>query len=373
MRRFKSIDVFRGMCMGWMFLGHLIEWWIKEDFSWLRDLTFGIFDPIGASGFLFISGVSITLSFRNRKYRVEALKEISYFRVKLSYYIRASFLLLVAIIYNLAIALTINNLSWIWTWFVLMTAAFSLLIVWPLFKVSKEVRIGIGVSIWLINELIYYFLRPFQNQLNFQGVLYHILYNDFSQDPLLIFLPFMIFGTVVGDIFNDLNNNNALEKRREEMKREMIYPIGILSLVLIVFGLLFKFPNFMQRSSFSWYIYSIGIILIIFLILLILEEYRVFETRKKYRVFFFFSYYSFTVYLAHNFLYFIFYKKLDLIFIWIAVIATFFIFSAIIRQIYKMWGWKASLKAVLGRLSFKIAKKIEEKMSKIKEKGNNVL
>ena len=140
--------------MAWMFLEHLIGWWIQPGFIWLESLAFSIFDPIGASGFLFISGVSITLSYRNRMYKVEVLKEISYFRVKLSYYIRASFLLIIAIIYNLAIAITINDLSWVWTWFVLMTAAFSLIMVWPLFRFSKKVRIIIGISIWLINELI---------------------------------------------------------------------------------------------------------------------------------------------------------------------------------------------------------------------------
>jgi hypothetical protein len=179
----------------------------------------------------------------------------------------------------------------------------------------------------------------------------------------------MVFGTVVGDIINDLNNNKNIEKRREEFKKEMILPIGVLSSGLILFGLLFKFPNFLNRSSFSWYVYTIGIILIIFLILIILEEYHAFETQKNYRVFFFFSYYSFTVYLAHNFVYFIFFESLDLIQIWFASLGTFFIFHAILRLIYKMWSWKASLKAVLGRLSFKMAKKIEEKMNQKKRRS----
>jgi len=72
MQRFKSIDIFRGLCMSWMFLGHLIGWWIKPEFIWLESLAFSIFDPIGASGFLFISGVSMALSYRNRMYRVES-------------------------------------------------------------------------------------------------------------------------------------------------------------------------------------------------------------------------------------------------------------------------------------------------------------
>lgn len=370
MQRFKSIDIFRGMCMSWMFLTHLIDWWFSGG-DWLQTDTVGIIDPIGASGFLFISGVSVALSYRNRMYRVEVLKDISYTRVKLSYYLRASFLLIIAIIYNLAIALTISNLSWIWTWFVLMTAAFSLLISWPLLKFSKKSRIAIGFSIWLISQFMYFTFIPFQNQENFQGVLYHIFYNDFSQDPLLLFFPFFLFGTIVGDIINDLNKNKNLVHRRKMIKKKMWFPIGGISLSLISFGILFNFPNFLVRSSFSWLIYTLGIDLIILLILITLEEYNVFKTKKSYRVFFYFSYYSFTVYLGHNFLYFIFYKRLDLIQIWIASLLTFVIFSLILRQIYKRWGWKASLKVALSKLSLKSARKIEEKINKMKKKVKN--
>ncbi|NVM17769.1 MAG: acyltransferase family protein [Candidatus Lokiarchaeota archaeon] len=371
MQRLKSIDIFRGLCMSWMFLGHLIDWWIKPEFFWLESLTFSIFDPIGASGFLFISGVSMALSYRNRMYRVEVLKEIKYSRVRLSYYLRASFLLIIALIYNLAIALTINDLSWIWTWFVLMTAAFSLLIVWPLFKISKKFRIIIGFFIWLIGQFMYYILVPFQYQENLQGVLYHIFYNDFTQDPLVLFFPFFLFGTVVGDIINDLNNNENIEIRRKKIKERVIFPIGVISLVLISIGALFNFPNFLFRSSFSWLLYALGLDLMILLILITLEEFKVFKTKKSYRVFFYFSYYSFTVYLGHNFLYLIFFESLDFIHIWIASLLTFAIFSVILRQIYKKWGWKASLKAVLGKLSYKLAGKIEGKISDKRKKGGS--
>ena len=367
MQRLKSIDIFRGLCMSWMFLGHLIEWWIKQELDWLESLTFSIFDPIGASGFLFISGVSMALSYRNRMYKVDVLKELSYSRVKCSYYLRASFLLIIAIIYNLAIAITINNLSWIWTWFVLMTAAFSLLLTWPLFKVSKTIRIVIGFSLWIIGQFAYAILVPFHNQVNLQGILYHVLYNDFSQDPLLLFFPFFLFGTVVGDVLYDINNKKNVEMRRKEIREKLVFPLAVISLLLITVGILFLFPTFFFiRSSFSWLIYTLGINLMLLLILIILEEYNVFTTKKNYRVFFYFSYYSFTVYLGHNFLFFIFYRSLDLIHIWIASLLTFVIFSVILRQVYKMWGWKASLKAVLGKLSFQSAKKIDEKINKMR-------
>ncbi|MHA1320409.1 MAG: acyltransferase family protein [Promethearchaeota archaeon] len=360
MERLKSIDIFRGLCMSWMFLGHLIEWWIIDDFLWVRTLTFYLFDPIGAAGFLFISGVSITLSYRNRLSKVEEGKDLTYSRIKMSYFLRAFFLLMIAIIYNTAIAITINQLSWIWTWFVLMTAAFSLLLMWPLFKFSKITRILIGVIIWFISQYLYLLLSPYQDQLDLQGIFYHIFYNDYGQDPLLVFFSFFLFGTVVGDLIYNINNNKLPELKRSLLKKKIIIPISVISLVSISFGILFYFPLFLTRSSLSWLFYAIGFDLLVFMILIILEEYGIFNTKKSYRVFFYFSYYSFTVYLGHNFLYFIFYQKLDLVTIWIAVVLTFLIFSLVLRQLYKKWGWKASLKTVLGKISFKLAQKIEE-------------
>ena len=364
MERIKSIDIFRGLCMSWMFLGHLIDWWIKPEYLWVRTLTFYIFDPVGASGFLFISGVSITLSYRNRLYKVEEYKNISDSRIKVHYFLRAFFVLVIAIIYNTAIALSINQLSWIWTWFVLMTAAFSLFLTWPLFNLSKITRILIGVIIWFISQYLFILISPYQDQLNLQGIFYHIFYNDYNQDPLIIFFSFFLFGTVVGDIMNNVNNNENSELKRKQLKKKLIIPVSIFSIGLISLGVLLNFPSFLSRSSLSWLFYAIGIDLLVFMILIILEEYHIFKTKKSYRVFFYFSYYSFTVYLGHNFLYFIFYKKLDLITIWIAVVSTFLVFSLLLRQIYKTWGWKASLKTVLGKVSLKLAYKIEENKSR---------
>ncbi len=57
--------------MAWMILNHLISWWLNNKYSWLHGITVMILDPIGASGFLFISGVSIALSYKNRVTSVE--------------------------------------------------------------------------------------------------------------------------------------------------------------------------------------------------------------------------------------------------------------------------------------------------------------
>jgi hypothetical protein len=45
----------------------------------------------------------------------------------------------------------------------------------------------------------------------------------------------------------------------------------------------------------------------------------------------------------------------------------------VLRQIYKKWGWKASLKAALGKLSFKFAGIIEEKIEDSRKREKSTL
>ena len=137
--------------------------------------------------------------------------------------------------------------------------------------------------------------------------------------------------------------------------------MSIFGLLLIFFGLIFDFPSFLIRSSFSWLIYTLGINLILLLILITLEEFNVFKTKRSYRLLFYFSYYSFTVYLGHNLMYYIFLNSLNPLSIWIAVVFSFILIGLILRQIYKTWGWKASLKVILGKISFYLAGRVEEK------------
>ena len=154
LHRLKSIDIFRGVCMAWMVLNHLIDWWLKSEFSWLHKVTIMIIDPIGASGFLFISGISIALSYRTRLNKVRVLKDYNFRMVRNSYLFRAFFIFLIALVYNIPVAIYFKDPSMIWTWFVLLTAAISLFLAWPLLKTSKLFRISIVITIIILHFFI---------------------------------------------------------------------------------------------------------------------------------------------------------------------------------------------------------------------------
>jgi hypothetical protein len=96
-------------------------------------------------------------------------------------------------------------------------------------------------------------------------------------------------------------------------------------------------------------------------ILLYIEEFEVVKTKKSYRFFYYFSFYSFTIYLAHNPLYFIFFLQLNALTIWIAFVGTIILIALLLKGIYKKWGKNASLKVLISILSSKLANKLEER------------
>jgi uncharacterized membrane protein len=362
-KRLKSIDIFRGLCMAWMVLNHIINWWVQSDYIWIHSIAIMIIDPIGASGFLFISGISITLSHRKRISKIPENDELNYRIVRNSYFFRAFFIFIIAIIYNIPVPLVLQDPTMIWIWFVLLTAAISLFIAWPLLKTLKYIRIIIAIGIIILHLFLVTILLPYQGESNFFGLLFHILYNGITQDPILIFFPFFLIGTVVGDIIHESINI----KNRRNYKSTLL-KLLVIGIILIIFGIILNYPTFLKRRSLSWIIYSIGINIGLLSILLIIENTSLMTTKKSYKLIFYYSYYSLTIYLAHNLLYFLFLNQLDIISIWFSAVGAFLSIGLVFRAIYKKWESKASLKAQVSRLSLKLSMKIEDLLkNKIKK------
>ncbi len=365
--RLKSIDIFRGLCMSWMVLNHVIDWWVKSEFMFLHSITVRILDPIGASGFLFISGISTMISHRRNLLKAKISEDYNSRMIKNAYSFRTLFIFIIAIFYNIPTAIALFNPSYIWTWFVLLTVAVSLFIAWPLLRTSKIFRVFIGIGIILLHEFLIIILSPFKGDMNILGVIYHFIYHDINQDPILVFFPFFLFGTVIGDLLYDSYIQKNHINNKKILKNNFIIPTIITGISLIIVGILLKFPNFTDRISLSWIIYSLGIDILLFSILLIFEEFIITDTKKSYKFLFYYSYYSLTIYLSHNILYFLFLKQLNLITIWFSAIGTFIFLGLLFRAIYKKWGAKASVKVQISRLSLGLTSRIEE-MLKNREK-----
>jgi len=347
-----------------MVLGHILDWWILIRGRWLIFYLFSFLASIAATGFLLVSGFSAAIAYKSRVKKAEASTDISMTQARNLYFIRALLLLAIGLMYNTAIALTLNNLRWIWAWNVLQTISISLLLAWPLLRTPKYLRICLGIGLLVVNDMLFPFLHSYINQQNIYGVLFHLLYHPEEAFRFMAYFAIFIIGTVVGDFFFNINIIKDQEERKKKIKRVFIRTILIVGIILFSFGIIYNFDDFILRPTLSSIFYSIGFVLILLAILLYLEEFEKIKPKKRYRFFFYFSFYSFTVYITHDLLYFIFLEQLNALNIWLVIFMIFVSITLLLKVLHKKVGLKASLKAQLSSLSLIIAKKIEQRKSR---------
>jgi hypothetical protein len=357
MKRLNSIDVFRGLSILWMFFGHLLHWWLIEQDVWLYDIVIMIFDPIGSSAFIFIAGLSTAISLRARYLRAEKYENYDDNIIKREYLFRALLIFIVALIYNASIALALLNPWYIWTWFVLLTISISQFIAWPLFKLNIFYRIIIGIAIWILNQLLLVSLLPYQGKANLFGFLFHIFYHSLDLDVILSFFPYFLFGGILGELIFKIYQIKDTQLIKKALKKKLIYPGVLIGIFLIILGILIRFPQFLVNRSFSWMIYTLGIDITLLIIFMIFEEFIHFKKRMENGFLFYFSYYSLTVYLSHNLLYFLFYRQLTIVTIWIFILGVYIGVGYLLKVLYNKIGAKFSLKYQIGRMASNLAKR----------------
>ncbi len=362
MKRLKSIDIVRGLSICWMIFGHTMDWWLIKEDRWYYLTLKAYFDFLGAGTFIFISGVSIMISYKSRMLKTNNTEGYNEKMVNIEYLNRAWMILIVALGFNIFVAIWNLNPLIIWSWFILLTIAISLFMAWPLLKTSKLLRIFIGSLIFIANQILLSFLLPYAGQSNIYGLLFYILFNPLNLNPILAFFPFFLCGTVVGDLIFEVHQICDINERRMAYKKKIIFPILIIGIILIIFGVIYQFPAFyLEDRSFSWLIWALGLELTCFIVLLSIEEFEIIKTKKSFKFLYYFSFYSFTVYISHMLLYFVFLGQIQWYYLWIYQAITIILIGLLLRYMHKKSGPKYSLKYQIGRLSIVLTKKINEK------------
>jgi uncharacterized membrane protein len=353
MMRYKVVDTARGMAIFGMVIGHMLNWWLTEQDFWFYTF-FGIWVfSFGAVSFIFISGASATLSLKRRTMELKPGDKFFHHLIRRIYFLRALLILVLALMYNIVVALWFQEPTWIWSWNILQTIAFSLFLVWPLIKRSKILRTIIGIVVLVVNEFILAFLLPYQGQFSVYGIIFYILYNPLDQYILLPFFTMFLFGTVLGDILHDKSQVENPEERKAIFKTHLIVT-SIMGIILVIIGI-FVLPDFERHASLASSTYSLGLVFVGYSIILSYEIFEPIKLKKDHRFFYYYNYYSFTIYVAHNPLYFIFYRQFTIFTIWIPIIITMTILSLIVIYVYRKLRAKASIKAALSGASFFLA------------------
>jgi len=224
MKRIKSVDTIRGLCILLMILGHLMDWWIR---------------------------LEAILSYKSKVTNIDDSNGLTMRKVKNIYLIRALLLLIVALLYNIVIAFGINDPTWIWAWNVLQTIAISLLLGWFFLNTSKTLRILVGIVLLVANQFISILLLPYDGQTNIYGLLFYILFHPLEQFTILSYFSIFLLGTVVGDSFIEVNKINDQEERKHAIKYVYLTPLLLIGIILVAFGFIFRFPDIIFRRTFS--------------------------------------------------------------------------------------------------------------------------
>lgn len=360
MQRIKSVDVIRGISIWIMIYGHMLQFWIRPEDFWLKYWLYAFLAPIGATGFLFISGVSATLAYKNnlqtQKLQMKTMRN--------AYILRALFILVIALFFNFGVAMVFGEgeIADIWSWNALQTIAISLLLAWPFLKTSKILRLCLASLAIILNQILLTILSPYNGQFTFFGIAYHILFNPIDTYVILNYYGIVLIGSVMGDYIFDLRNvTNQIKKEFLFTNRAIIYSFFIGISVLII-GIVFLFPSFIIFNSISSVLYALGIIIALLSVLIVIEILELIKTKQSHRFFYFYSYYSFTLFLGHNVLLLIFLQQLNAYFtIWVAVVAFNIILGWGLKIMHDKLGIRASLKAGISILSGFLALKIEKK------------
>ncbi|MFO8020300.1 MAG: heparan-alpha-glucosaminide N-acetyltransferase domain-containing protein [Promethearchaeia archaeon] len=360
MKRVKGIDLVRGVSMFWMFTGHILDWWLQAQYQWFEQIVMNIFDVIGATAFLFIAGVSTMISYRKRISKAEKKERYHPTIIKREYYTRASLLFIIGLIYNISIAIFTGNILYAWKWFILITIPVCLFLSWPLLKISRVSRICVAIIIFIGHLILLSVLLNLKENSVFLEMIYYFLYFSRDQNPILPNLPFFIVGTILGDIIFDIYHIDEIKEHRRRLKKELIIPGYLGGGFLVFLGVIYNFPNFLINRTNSWYIYALGIEVVLITTLIVLEELGFFDTKKSYRFLFYFSYFSLTVYLSHNIMYFLFLNQLNPINVWFFIIGTFIVWAIGLRFLYKRFGHRISLKYIIAQIATRISYMNEE-------------
>ncbi|MFW9820477.1 MAG: heparan-alpha-glucosaminide N-acetyltransferase domain-containing protein [Candidatus Thorarchaeota archaeon] len=362
MQRIKSVDVIRGLSIWIMIYGHMLQFWIRPEDYWLKFWLYAFLAPIGATGFLFISGVSATLAYKNNLQTQKVMMKT----MRNTYLLRAIFILIIALFFNFGVTIVFGggDFTDIWSWNALQTIGISLLLAWPLLKTTKMVRLSVATLAIIFNQVLLITLTPYNGQLNVLGVAYHVLFNPIDTYVILNYYGILLIGSVMGDFIYDLKNSSEQYKKEFLFKNKGIIYSLLIGISITVFGILFFYPNFIVFNSISSVLYALGFIIAILAILIVIEILEVIKTKKSYRFLYFYSFYSFTLFLGHNALLILFIDQLNAyLTIWIVVAAFNVILAVTLKIIHDKLGIRASVKAGISILSGLIAMKIEKKNS----------
>lgn len=234
-KRVITIDFLRGISIFLMLMAHLETYWLEPESFWVIGIKFLIAQIMGTSNFTFVAGIGFAFSFQNNL-KKSTSRNLT-IKKSLSHTI---ILIIISFIFNgLQILIGGLGLSGFWAWNILQCIAFCRLFGILIILVSKYFRFLIAI-IWIfLTGFIISWMLPIYEIDSFARIVFLIFFKPLHGDGILIFFPFFIFGTLIGEFIQNITSKDNISASNKESTKNNLNSLGkwfLIGLGMFIFG-----------------------------------------------------------------------------------------------------------------------------------------
>ena len=234
-KRVITIDFLRGISIFLMLMAHLETYWLEPESFWVIGIKFLIAQIMGTSNFTFVAGIGFAFSFQNNL-KKSTSRNLT-IKKSLSHTI---ILIIISFIFNgLQILIGGLGLSGFWAWNILQCIAFCRLFGILIILVSKYFRFLIAI-IWIfLTGFIISWMLPIYEIDSFARIVFLIFFKPLHGDGILIFFPFFIFGTLIGEFIQNFtikDNISTITKESTKNNLKGLEKWFLIGLGMFIFG-----------------------------------------------------------------------------------------------------------------------------------------
>jgi hypothetical protein len=315
-----------------MILAHSFSAWVVPESKWLEAVLYLSFSPFGPPGFIFVAGMGFGFSWDKKAHSGASQKQNFMEQMP-----RSIILLFIAIIYNLVgliigwnslgtpnfISGALGKLWNLWIWHILFTIAVARILCIFTMKLNRTNRLILSFFLMAITPIILGGLNAIRSASVIGETLYWLLFNPIGEDCIMIFFPFFVIGSVLGELISERSYIESFLKLKKML---------ILGIVCVVIGILLGLdtftstsfdnplgydpywafttelatnpifhasgtPMFLVKNTYPWVFYAMGYDILLTLGLYYIIDYKRYKDKSSpYELL---GKYSFTIYIVH--------------------------------------------------------------------------
>ena len=236
-KRVMTIDLLRGIAIFLMLMAHVDTYWLEPESLWVIGIKFSILQIMGSSNFTFVAGIGFAFSFQNNLKK--STSRVLTIKKSLSHTI---VLIIVSFVFNgLQVLISGFGLSGLWAWNILQCIAFCRLFGILIILVPKYYRFVIAF-IWIfLTEIIISWMLPSYQVESFQKIVFLVFFKPLHGDGILIFFPFFIFGTLIGEFIQNFTSKDKISVNKKNLPKKNSRTLEkwfLIGLGMFIFGLI---------------------------------------------------------------------------------------------------------------------------------------